>query len=56
MSDALDRIAPEDKKGDLYRHSAEGLDDMPVSAQVRWEMSMVAKSGCRLLISESRHI
>jgi secondary thiamine-phosphate synthase enzyme len=32
MSDALDRIAPEDRKGDLYRHSAEGLDDMPVSA------------------------
>jgi secondary thiamine-phosphate synthase enzyme len=31
MSDALDRIAPEDRKGDLYRHSAEGLDDMPVS-------------------------
>jgi len=31
MSDALDRIAPEDKKGTLYRHSAEGLDDMPVS-------------------------
>ena len=31
MSDALDRIAPEDKKGELYRHSAEGLDDMPVS-------------------------
>jgi thiamine phosphate synthase YjbQ (UPF0047 family) len=30
MSDALDRIAPEDRKGDLYRHSAEGLDDMPV--------------------------
>lgn len=30
MSDALDRIAPEDKKGTLYRHSAEGLDDMPV--------------------------
>ncbi|PQE18953.1 binding 1 protein [Rutstroemia sp. NJR-2017a BVV2] len=29
MSDALDRIAPEDKKGELYRHSAEGLDDMP---------------------------
>ncbi|KAK5087602.1 hypothetical protein LTR70_006911 [Exophiala xenobiotica] len=29
MSDALDRIAPEDKKGNLYRHSAEGLDDMP---------------------------
>lgn len=31
MSDALDRIAPEDRKGTLYRHSAEGLDDMPVS-------------------------
>jgi len=31
MSDALDRIAPEsDKKGEeLYRHSAEGPDDMP---------------------------
>ena len=31
MSDALDRIAPEDRKGEFYRHSAEGLDDMPVS-------------------------
>jgi secondary thiamine-phosphate synthase enzyme len=31
MSDALDRIVPEDKKGNLYRHSAEGADDMPVS-------------------------
>jgi secondary thiamine-phosphate synthase enzyme len=31
MSDALDRIAPEDRKGTLYRHSAEGPDDMPVS-------------------------
>ena len=30
MSDALDRIAPEDRKGNLYRHSAEGPDDMPV--------------------------
>ena len=29
MSDALDRIAPEDRKGDLYRHADEGLDDMP---------------------------
>ncbi|OJJ44006.1 hypothetical protein ASPZODRAFT_135438 [Penicilliopsis zonata CBS 506.65] len=29
MSDALDRIAPTDKKGTLYRHSAEGEDDMP---------------------------
>jgi secondary thiamine-phosphate synthase enzyme len=31
MSDALDRIAPADRKGNLYRHSAEGEDDMPVS-------------------------
>lgn len=29
MSDALDRIAPEDHKGGLYRHDAEGVDDMP---------------------------
>ncbi|KAK5166437.1 uncharacterized protein LTR77_007980 [Saxophila tyrrhenica] len=29
MSDALDRVAPEDKKGDMYRHDAEGDDDMP---------------------------
>ncbi len=33
MSDALDRIAPDagPKGEDLYRHSAEGPDDMPVS-------------------------
>ena len=33
MSDALDRIVPEDKgsKQGLYRHDAEGSDDMPVS-------------------------
>jgi len=30
MSDALDRIVPEDKKGGVYRHDAEGSDDMPV--------------------------
>jgi secondary thiamine-phosphate synthase enzyme len=36
MSDALDRIAPEDRKGELYRHSAEGLDDMPVSIAQYW--------------------
>lgn len=30
MSDTLDRIVPEDGKGDLYRHSCEGSDDMPV--------------------------
>jgi thiamine phosphate synthase YjbQ (UPF0047 family) len=35
MSDALDRIVPEDKKGTgLYRHDAEGSDDMPVSLVV----------------------
>jgi secondary thiamine-phosphate synthase enzyme len=30
MSDSLDRIVPEDQKGGLYRHDAEGSDDMPV--------------------------
>jgi thiamine phosphate synthase YjbQ (UPF0047 family) len=35
MSDALDRIVPEDKKGNLYRHSCEGPDDMPVSLTQR---------------------
>ena len=30
MSDALDRVVPEDRKGGLYRHDAEGRDDMPV--------------------------
>ena len=34
MTDALDRVAPEDKKGNIYRHSAEGKDDMPV--RNRW--------------------
>ncbi|KAI5292358.1 hypothetical protein KEM52_006421 [Ascosphaera acerosa] len=29
MSDALDRIAPEDREGTMYRHADEGLDDMP---------------------------
>lgn len=29
MTNALDRLAPEDKTGDLYRHSDEGADDMP---------------------------
>lgn len=29
MTDALERIVPYDKKGDLYRHAAEGEDDMP---------------------------
>jgi thiamine phosphate synthase YjbQ (UPF0047 family) len=34
MTDALERIVPYDKKGDLYRHSAEGEDDMPVCLYV----------------------
>merc|ERR1712014_531795 len=29
MTDALERIVPYDKKGDLYRHAAGGEDDMP---------------------------
>lgn len=30
MSDAMDRIVAEDKKGEgIYRHDAEGSDDMP---------------------------
>lgn len=40
MSDALDRIAPEDRKGDLYRHSAEGLDDMPVCSEQRFGLDI----------------
>lgn len=39
MSDALDRLAPEDRKGTgLYRHSAEGKDDMPVSVLFFWTL------------------
>lgn len=47
MSDALDRIAPEDRKGNLYRHSAEGLDDMPVC-----QCYLMARTGT----DEDRHI
>lgn len=36
MSDALDRVVPEDRKGGLYRHDAEGSDDMPVRCMYRW--------------------
>jgi hypothetical protein len=32
MTEALERVVPYDDKGVLYRHSAEGRDDMPVSA------------------------
>lgn len=36
MSDALDRIVPEDVGGKgTYRHDAEGSDDMPVRAAPR---------------------
>ncbi|KAK4501885.1 hypothetical protein PRZ48_007694 [Zasmidium cellare] len=48
MSDALDRIAPEDKKGDMYRHSCEGSDDMPAhvkSALVGASVSVPIKDG-----------
>ena len=31
MADALDRLAPQDHGDSLYRHAAEGPDDMPVS-------------------------
>ena len=33
MSDTLDRIVPYDTRGTLYRHDAEGEDDMPVCIQ-----------------------
>ena len=48
MSDALDRLAPEDKRGDFYRHSAEGPDDMPAhikSALVGASVSVPIKDG-----------
>jgi secondary thiamine-phosphate synthase enzyme len=45
MSDALDRIAPEDRKGDLYRHSAEGLDDMPVRFDIGRVLSLPVPDG-----------
>jgi secondary thiamine-phosphate synthase enzyme len=48
MSDALDRIVPEDKEGNLYRHSCEGADDMPAhikSALVGASVSVPIKDG-----------
>ncbi|KAK8163842.1 hypothetical protein IWX90DRAFT_241229 [Phyllosticta citrichinensis] len=48
MTDALDRVAPEDTKGNLYRHSAEGLDDMPAhikSALVGASVTIPIKDG-----------
>ncbi|KAK6950350.1 hypothetical protein Daesc_008676 [Daldinia eschscholtzii] len=49
MSDALDRIAPEagPKGEELYRHSAEGSDDMPVGLEHvcgKWEIKAHIKS------------
>ncbi|KAI6091084.1 hypothetical protein F4821DRAFT_227462 [Hypoxylon rubiginosum] len=50
MSDALDRIAPEagPKGEDLYRHSAEGADDMPAhikSALIGASVTIPIKDG-----------
>ncbi|KAI9676009.1 MAG: hypothetical protein M1817_000752 [Caeruleum heppii] len=48
MSDALDRIAPEDRKGNLYRHAAEGPDDMPAhikSALIGASVTVPIKDG-----------
>lgn len=50
MSDALDRIAPEDNSRDesLYRHSAEGKDDMPAhikSALIGASVTIPIKDG-----------
>ncbi|KAK0127481.1 hypothetical protein ONS96_007018 [Cadophora gregata f. sp. sojae] len=48
MSNALDRIAPEDRKGSLYRHSAEGPDDMPAhikSALIGASVTIPIKDG-----------
>ena len=50
MSDALDRMVPQDKKGELYRHSCEGPDDMPVSLR-----QIELKHGWRPL-TVTRHI
>jgi secondary thiamine-phosphate synthase enzyme len=47
MSDALDRIAPADRKGNLYRHSAEGEDDMPVCFFMLFVASVVCELRCR---------
>ncbi|KAL9105381.1 MAG: hypothetical protein Q9227_009437 [Pyrenula ochraceoflavens] len=49
MSDALDRLAPEDRKGNMYRHSAEGLDDMPAHVK-----SSLVGAGVTVPIREGR--
>ena len=63
MSDALDRIAPEEgPKGEaLYRHDAEGLDDMPAhikSALVGASVTVPIKDGrlVSLFISLSSYL
>lgn len=48
MSNALDRIVPEDRKGDMYVHSCEGPDDMPAhikSALVGASVSVPISNG-----------
>jgi len=49
MSDALDRIVPEDRAGKgMYRHSAEGSDDMPAhvkSALIGSSVSIPIRDG-----------
>lgn len=49
MTDALERIVPYDKKGEgLYRHSAEGVDDMPAhvkSALIGASVSVPIRDG-----------
>ena len=50
MSDALDRIVPEDSSGKgLYRHSAEGSDDMPAHIK-----SALVGSSVSIPISDGR--
>lgn len=47
MSDALDRIVPEDKRGGMYRHDAEGSDDMPVGIPGGRQQEERTLTGCR---------
>lgn len=53
MSDALDRLVPEDKGGRerLYRHDAEGSDDMPVSFSRDVHFVLVDVEEMKLMVS-----
>jgi secondary thiamine-phosphate synthase enzyme len=53
MSDALERIVPFDKKGNLYRHSAEGEDDMPVCPSLETLIWRLTRT--EALINDDRH-